>query len=375
MVSRFSWRDPLRVFSLLSSHEAAVHEAAESFANTTLRPRLTQDTHAKEVDRTVMQRMGRMGFLGAKTLGLTSNNGYGAICHAIEAVDSSYRSALSVQSSLVMHPLHTFGTTAQQQTYMDGLADGDLIGCFGLTEPNVGSNAGQLQTTYDDQYKLTGTKTWITNAPVADLGIIWATGDDGIRGFLMPMDQEKVEVHDIPYKMALRASATGTVFMNGAEAEPLPQARGLGAALSCLNQARFGISWGALGAAQDVLGTTLTYASERQVFGGALESKQLVQTAFADMVSNMAFALHGCARVGAMEDVPHELISMVKRNSCHTALDIARRCRDVLGGNGISEEYDVIRHMVNLEAVKTYEGTHDIHGLILGKSITGVAAF
>jgi len=311
---------------------------------------------------------------------------YGLIANAIESVDSGYRSAMSVQSSLVMWPIYTYGSDEQKQKYLPELAKGNLIGCFGLTEPNHGSDPGGMETRArrqaDGSYLVSGSKNWITNSPIADLFVVWAKDDEGvIRGFLLEKGMAGLSAPKIEGKFSLRASATGMIFMDDVKvpaANMLPNTRGLGGPFGCLNNARYGISWGALGAAEACYAAARTYTLERYQFGSPLAANQLIQKKLADMSTELSLGYQASLRVGRlMEQGRHapEMISMVKRNNCGKSLDIARQCRDMLGGNGVSDEYHIIRHVMNLEAVNTYEGTHDVHALILGRAITGIPAF
>jgi len=333
--------------------------------------------------------MGELGYIGCtiKEYGCAgiSSVGYGLINREIERVDSAYRSALSVQSSLVMHPIYAFGTTEHKAKYLPKLAKGELIGCFGLTEPNAGSDPGSIETNAKlkgDHYVLNGSKTWITNSPIADVFVIWAKDDNGdIRGFILEKGMKGLSAPKIEGKLSLRASITGQIVMDDVmvpKSNIFPNVKGLKGPFSCLNNARFGISWGALGAAEYCFHTARQYALDRKQFGKPIAQTQLIQKKFADMQTEISLALMACLQVSRLKDANNyspEMISMVKRNSCGKSLDIARQCRDILGGNGISEEYQVIRHMINLETVNTYEGTNDIHALILGRAITGLQAF
>ncbi|NXX46585.1 GCDH protein, partial [Tricholaema leucomelas] len=343
-------------------------------------------------DREIVSEMGQLGVLGPTIKGYgcagTSSVGYGLVTRELERVDSGYRSVLSVQSSLVMHPIAAYGTAEQRERYLPRLARGEILGCFGLTEPNHGSDPGQMETRARHNpsaktYTLRGTKTWITNAPVADLCVVWAVcEEDGrVRGFLVERGTPGLSTPKIEGKFSLRASATGMIVMDDVEVPEenlLPNAEGLAGPFGCLNQARYGIAWGALGAAEACLETARQYVLDRNQFGGPLARNQLVQKKLADMMTEIALGLQACLRLGRLKDegrATPEAVSMLKRNSCGKALGIAREARDMLGGNGICDEYHVIRHMLNLEAVNTYEGTHDIHALILGRAITGIQAF
>ncbi|ETI50399.1 hypothetical protein, variant 1 [Phytophthora nicotianae CJ01A1] len=336
-----------------------------------------------------MKEMGEMGFLGPTIQGYGCAGvgyvSYGLIANAVERVDSAYRSAMSVQSSLVMHPINTFGSDEQKEKYLPRLATGELIGCFGLTEPNHGSDPGSMETRArlkGDKYILNGSKNWITNAPIADVFLVWAKDDEGdIRGFILEKDFPGLSAPYIEGKATLMASATGMIFLEDVEVPKenmLPKVKGLKGPFTCLNSARYGISWGALGAAYACMDIARQYTLDRNQFGAPLAANQLIQKKLADMNTEIAIGLQGCLQVGRLLDegkAPVELISMVKRNSCGKAIEIARNARDMLGGNGVSDEYHIIRHVVNLEAVNTYEGTHDVHALILGRAITGLPAF
>ncbi|XXQ33014.1 Glutaryl-CoA dehydrogenase [Plasmodiophora brassicae] len=388
--SEFTWEDPLLLDKLLTDEEIAVRDMARAYAQDKLLPRVVTAARKGEFDREIMQEMGEFGFLGSTIKGHgcagVSSVAYGLIAREIERVDSSYRSALSVQSSLVMHPINEFGTEEMKNEWLPKLATGDVIGCFGLTEPNHGSDPGSMET-YAVQdggkdYILNGSKTWITNSPIADVFVVWAKDDEGdIRGFLLDRGMRGISTPVIEGKLSLRASCTGEIVLEDVrvpKSRMFPTVKGLKGPFSCLNNARFGIAWGALGAAEECIRITRQYTLDRLQFGSPLASNQLVQFKLADMLSESTFALHGCLRVGRLKDegqLNPTMISMIKRNSCMKALQIARTCRDMLGGNGISDEYHVMRHMCNLEAVNTYEGTADIHALIVGRAITGLQAF
>jgi glutaryl-CoA dehydrogenase len=393
MKTAFNWEDPLQLTSQLSDEERMVAESARGFARSRLYPGIIEANRHEVFDKDIMRDMGAQGLLGSTIQGYgcagVSHVAYGLIAREIEWVDSGYRSALSVQSSLVMHPIYEFGTEEQKQRFLPKLATAELIGCFGLTEPDHGSDPGGMKmraVKVDGGYKLTGSKTWITNSPIADICIVWAKvyGDsaipDGtIRGFIVERGKG-VETPKIEGKLSLRASVTGMIMLDEAfvpDANHL-NVSGLKGPFSCLNKARYGISWGALGAAQHCMEIARDYTLNRQQFDKPLAANQLIQKKLADMMVEIALALQGAFRVGQLLDSGEwnpEMISIVKRNSCGKSLDIARVCRDMLGGNGISDEYHVMRHMLNLEAVNTYEGTHDIHALILGRAITGLQAF
>ncbi len=386
---QFQWDDPLLLEEQLSESERLVRDTARSFAQETLMPRILDAFRHERVDREVLREMGKLGLLGATIHGYgcagVNYVSYGLIAREVERVDSGYRSTMSVQSSLVMHPIHAYGTEAQRQKYLPGLATGEIVGAFGLTEPDHGSDPGGMTTRarkVQGGYLLKGAKTWISNAPIADLFVIWAKTEDGvIRGFLLERGAKGLSTPKIEGKFALRASVTGEVVMDDVELPEdalLPNVSGLKGPFGCLNNARFGISWGALGAAEFCWQAARTYTMDRKQFGRPLAANQLIQKKLVDMQTEIALGLQTCLRVGRLKDegrCPPELISMVKRNSCGKALDIARVARDMHGGNGISDEYHVIRHVMNLEAVNTYEGTHDIHALILGRAQTGIQAF
>jgi glutaryl-CoA dehydrogenase len=372
----FDWADPFRLVEQLSDEERMVLDTAHAYAQEKLAPRVLEAFRHEKTDPTIFREMGELGLLGPTIAPEYGGAGlgyvaYGLIAREVERVDSGYRSMMSVQSSLVMVPIDAFGSEAQKQKYLPKLATGEWIGCFGLTEPNHGSDPGSMVTRakkVDGGYSLTGAKTWISNAPIADVFVVWAKTEDGIiRGFILEKGWKGLSAPAIHGKVGLRASITGEVVMDNVfvpEENLLPNASGLKGPFTCLNSARFGIAWGALGAAEDC------YAKARQY---VLDRKQ-----FADMVTEITLGLQGCLRLGRMKEDGHppvELTSILKRNSCGKALDIARAARDMLGGNGISDEFGVARHLVNLEVVNTYEGTHDIHALILGRAITGIAAF
>jgi glutaryl-CoA dehydrogenase len=384
-----SWSDPLLLEAVLAPEEIAVRDAARDYCQGSLMPRILQANRHEVFDRAIFNEMGSLGLLGPTIEGYgcagVNHVSYGLIAREVERVDSAYRSAMSVQSSLVMHPIHAFGTDAQRQKFLPGLASGELVGCFGLTEPDHGSDPGSMVTrarTTPGGYLLSGAKTWITNAPIADLAVVWAKTDDAvIRGFILERGARGLTFPKIEGKFSLRASATGMIAMDEVfvpEANLLPGVRGLKGPFSCLNKARYGISWGAMGAAEFCWEAARTYTLERRQFGRPLAANQIIQLKLADMQTEIALGLQGSLRVGrALDDhtaVP-EMVSLVKRNNCGKALQIARTSRDMHGGNGISDEYHVIRHVMNLEAVNTYEGTHDIHALILGRWQTGIQAF
>ncbi|XP_065715302.1 glutaryl-CoA dehydrogenase, mitochondrial [Patagioenas fasciata] len=390
--ARFEWRDPLCLDALLTAPERLLRDELRRFCRERLQPRVLRAHRHEEFDREVVSELGALGVLGPTIKGFgcagTSSVGYGLIARELERVDSAFRSLLSVQSSLVMHPILEFGTPAQRERLLPALARGELLGCFGLTEPNHGSDPGRMETRArhnpaNGTYTLRGCKTWITNAPVADLFVVWGVceGDGRVRGFLLERGLRGLSTPSIQGKFSLRASATGSIVMDDVEVPEenvLPGAVGLAAPMRCLTHARFGIAWGALGAAESCLETARQYALDRSQFGGPLARNQLVQVKLADMVTEIALGLQACVRLGRLRDegrAAPEAVSMLKRNSCAKALGVARAARDLLGANGICDEFQVVRHMLNLEAVSTYEGTHDIHALILGRAITGIAAF
>jgi glutaryl-CoA dehydrogenase len=389
-MSAFNWADPFDLESQLSEEERLVRKTAHDYAQAKLGGRVKEAFRHEKTDAAIFREMGELGFLGPTIspeyggagLGYVS---YGLIAQEIERVDSGYRSMMSVQSSLVMVPIDAFGSEAQKQKFLPKLATGEWIGCFGLTEPNHGSDPGSMVTRArkaSGGYRLSGAKTWISNAPIADVFVVWAKTEDGaIRGFILEKNFKGLSAPAIHGKVGLRASITGDIVLEDCfvpEENLLPEVSGLKGPFTCLNSARFGIAWGALGAAEACYATARQYVLDRNQFGRPLGANQLIQKKLADMATEISLGLQGCLRLGRMKEVGHppvELTSIIKRNSCGKALDIARICRDMLGGNGISDEFGVARHLVNLEVVNTYEGTHDIHALILGRAITGIAAF
>ncbi|MBB3423950.1 glutaryl-CoA dehydrogenase [Rhizobium sp. BK312] len=386
----FDWADPFRLTEQLSDDERMVLDTAQSYAQEKLAPRVLEAFRHEKTDPAIFREMGELGLLGPTISPEYGGAGlsyvaYGLIAREVERVDSGYRSMMSVQSSLVMVPIETFGSDAQKQKYLPKLATGEWIGCFGLTEPNHGSDPGSMVTRakkVDGGYSLTGAKTWISNAPIADVFVVWAKTEDGlIRGFILEKGWKGLSAPAIHGKVGLRASITGEVVMENVfvpEENLMPNVSGLKGPFTCLNSARFGIAWGALGAAEDCYAKARQYVLDRKQFGRPLAANQLIQKKLADMVTEITLGLQGCLRLGRMKEEGHppvELTSILKRNSCGKALDIARAARDMLGGNGISDEFGIARHLVNLEVVNTYEGTHDIHALILGRAITGIAAF
>jgi glutaryl-CoA dehydrogenase len=384
----FRWEDPLLIDDQLTEDERLIRDAAHDYCQDKLMPRILMANREATFDRAIMRELGALGLLGATIEGYGAGAGYvayGLIAREVERVDSAYRSALSVQSSLVMHPIYQYGSKAMQEKYLPKLASGEWIGCFGLTEPDAGSDPGAMKTRArkaDGGYVLSGSKTWITNAPIADVFVIWAKDEAGvIRGFVLEKGWKGLSAPEIHGKMSLRASATGMIALEDVfvpEENMFTTVSGLKGPFGCLNSARYGISWGALGAAEFCWHAARSYTLERKQFGRPLAANQLIQKKLADMQTEIALGLQGCLRLGRLMDegrAAPEAISMLKRNSCGKSLDIARMARDMHGGNGIADEYHVIRHVMNLEAVNTYEGTHDIHALILGRAQTGIQAF
>ncbi|MBB3192274.1 acyl-CoA dehydrogenase [Halomonas cerina] len=386
----FHWQDPLLLDQQLSDEERMVQQSAAQFAADKLAPRVLEAFRHEQTDPAIFREMGETGLLGATIPEEYGGSGlnyvcYGLIAREVERVDSGYRSMMSVQSSLVMVPINEFGTEATKQKYLPKLASGEWIGCFGLTEPNHGSDPGSMVTRarrVEGGWRLTGSKTWITNSPIADVFVVWAKDDEGdIRGFVLEKGWEGLSAPVIHGKVGLRASITGEIVLDDVfvpEENRFPEVRGLKGPFTCLNSARYGISWGALGAAEDCWHTARQYTLDRHQFGRPLAANQLIQKKLADMQTDICLALQGCLRLGRMKDegiAASEITSIMKRNSCGKALDIARLARDMLGGNGISDEFGVARHLVNLEVVNTYEGTHDVHALILGRAQTGIQAF
>jgi glutaryl-CoA dehydrogenase len=385
----FDWEDPLDLASRLSEDERMVWSAARGYAREKLLPRVVSAYAEERFDREIMTEMGALGFLGP-TLpeeygGAGVNHvAYGLIAREIEAIDSGYRSAMSVQSSLVMYPIYAFGSEAQKKKYLPGMARGEIVGCFGLTEPDGGSDPASMRTTARKApggYSLSGAKMWITNAPISDVALVWAKLDGVIRGFLVDRGSKGFETPQIKNKLSLRASVTGEIALDDVfvpEDMMLPEVSGLRGPFSCLNKARYGIAWGAMGAAEFCFHASREYTSTRKVFGKPLAARQLIQKKLADMQTEIALGFEGALALGRLIDqgawVP-EAISLMKRNNCGKALAIAREARDIHGGNGISGEYHVMRHAANLETVNTYEGAHDVHALILGRAITGENAF
>jgi len=385
----FDWKDPLNLESRLSEDERMVRDQVNKYCQDKLMPRVITANRNATFDRNIMTEMGEMGMLGSTIKGYDcpglNSVAYGLIAREVERVDSGYRSAMSVQSSLVMYPIYAYGTEEQKKKYLPKLASGKLVGCFGLTEPNHGSDPGSMETRakkVGNKYILNGTKTWITNSPIADVFIVWAKDDSNtIRGFILEKGMKGLTAPEIHGKLALRASITGQIAMEDVEIPAenlLPNVTGLKGPFGCLNNARYGIAWGALGAAEACFHVARDYTLNRKQFGAPIASSQLIQTEFANIQTDIALGLEACLQVGRLKDegkITPEMISMIKRNSCNKAIRIARDCRDMLGGNGIFDEYHIMRHANNLEAVITYEGTKSIHGLILGRAITGIAAF
>jgi glutaryl-CoA dehydrogenase len=388
--AQFDWTDPLLLEQQLTQEERMVRDTARQYAQDKLAPRILEAFRHEKMDASIFREMGALGLLGAtipEEYGGAGLNyvSYGLIAREIERVDSGYRSMMSVQSSLVMVPIYEFGSEVQRKKYLPKLATGEYIGCFGLTEPDHGSDPGSMITrakTVPGGYALTGSKTWISNSPIADVFVVWAKTDDGvIRGFILEKGMKGLTAPPIHGKMGLRASLTGQIVMDEVfvpEENLLPNVKGLKGPFTCLDSARFGISWGPLGAAEFCWHTARQYVMDRKQFGRPLAANQLIQKKLADMQTDITLALQGCLRLGRMKDegtASVEITSIMKRNSCGKSLEIARVARDMLGGNGISDEYGVIRHMLNLEVVNTYEGTSDVHALILGRAQTGIQAF
>jgi glutaryl-CoA dehydrogenase len=387
--SPFVWDDPLLLEEQFTEDERMIRDTAHQFSQERLMSRVLEANRHEHFDREIMNEMGEVGMLGATLptkygcadVGYVS---YGIMAREVERVDSGYRSAMSVQSSLVMHPIHAYGDESQRERYLPKLATGEWVGCFGLTEPDHGSDPGSMVTKaekVDGGYLLNGAKMWITNSPIADLAVVWAKLDGVIRGFIVEREMDGFSTPEIQGKMSLRASVTGQIVLEDVlvpEDNLLPNAEGLGGPFGCLNRARYGIAWGSMGAAEFCWHAARTYTLEREQFGRPLAANQLIQKKLVDMQTEIALGLQGCIRIGRLMDedrLPVEDISMMKRNNCGKALDIARMSRDMHGGNGISDEFHVIRHVMNLETVNTYEGTHDIHALILGRAQTGIQAF
>jgi glutaryl-CoA dehydrogenase len=385
----FDWADPLLFEDELTEEERLIRDSARAYCQEKLLPRVLTANREERFDREIMNEMGELGFLGSTIDGYgcagTNYTSYGLVAREVERVDSGYRSAMSVQSSLVMYPIYDFGSEEQRQKYLPKLATGEWVGCFGLTEPNHGSDPGSMETRakgVQGGYLLRGNKMWITNAPIADVMVVWGKTEDGvIRGFILEKGMEGLKAPKIQGKFSLRASTTGEIVMDDVfvpEENLLPNVKGLRGPFSCLNNARYGIAWGALGAAEFCWHAARTYTLDRKQFGRPLAANQLIQKKLVDMQTEITLGLTACLRLGRLKDegrCPPEAISLLKRNNCGKALDVARLARDMHGGNGIHDEFHVIRHLINLETVNTYEGTHDIHALILGRAQTGIPAF
>ncbi|MDO4222553.1 MAG: acyl-CoA dehydrogenase [Acinetobacter sp.] len=385
----FHWEDALLLDLQLSDEERLTYDTARQFCQSELMPNILTANRHEFFDVNIMRQMGELGLLGATIEGYgcagLSSVAYGLIARAVEQVDSGYRSAMSVQSSLVMHPIYSYGTAQQKEKYLPKLATGEYIGCFGLTEPNAGSDPASMQTRAKKVaggYQLNGTKMWITNSPIADVFVVWAKDDAGeIRGFILEKGMAGLSAPKIEGKFSLRASITGEIVMDNVfvpEENAFPEIRGLKGPFGCLNKARYGIAWGSMGAAEFCWHAARQYTLDRQQFNRPLAATQLVQLKLADMQTEISLGLQAALRVGRLMDEDQaapEMISLIKRNNCGKALAIARTARDMHGGNGISDEFHIIRHVMNLEAVNTYEGTHDVHALILGRAQTGIAAF
>jgi len=384
----FEWQDPLLLDAELSEEERMLRDSARDFCQEKLMPRVLEANRHEHFHREIMTEMGALGLLGPTIHGYgcagVNYVSYGLIAREVERIDSGYRSVMSVQSSLVMYPIYDFGSEAQRQKYLPKLASGEWVGCFGLTEPDHGSDPSSMVTRarkVDGGYRLSGAKMWITNSPIADVFVVWAKLDGVIRGFILEKEMKGLTAPKIEGKFSLRASVTGEIVMDDVfvpDENILPKVSGLKGPFSCLNNARYGIAWGALGAAEFCWHAARSYTLERKQFGRPLAANQLIQKKLVDMQTEITLGLHACLRLGRLKDEGRampEMISLLKRNNCGKALDIARVARDMHGGNGISDEYHVIRHVMNLEAVNTYEGTHDIHALILGRAQTGIAAF
>jgi len=385
----FRWDDPLNLDAQLTEEERMVRDTARDYCQDKLLSRVQEAFRHESFDRDIMTEMGSLGLLGMTIDGYgcagVNHVCYGLVAREVERVDSGYRSAMSVQSSLVMHPIHAYGSEEQRQKYLPKLATGEYVGCFGLTEPDAGSDPASMKTRarkVDGGYRVSGSKTWITNSPIADVFVVWAKDDEGaIRGFILDKGMPGLSAPKIEGKFSLRASITGMIMMDDVfvpDENYLPNAKGLSGPFGCLNKARYGISWGAMGAAEACWHAARQYTLDRTMFGRPLAATQLIQKKLADMQTEIALGLQGALALGRMMDAgtwSPEMISLMKRNNCGKALDIARVARDMHGGNGIADEYHVIRHVLNLEAVNTYEGTHDVHALILGRAQTGIQAF
>ena len=389
MTTRMQWHDPLLLDGQLTDEERMVRDSAHDYCQEQLFPRVLEANRHEHFHREIMTEMGELGFLGPtipEEYGGAGVNhvSYGLIAREVERVDSGYRSAMSVQSSLVMHPIYSYGSDEQRQKYLPKLASGEWVGCFGLTEPDAGSDPGGMKThakKVDGGYKVSGSKTWITNSPIADVFVVWAKLDGTVRGFILEKGMTGLSAPKLEGKFSLRASITGQIVMDEVfvpEENLLPNVQGLKGPFGCLNKARYGISWGSMGAAEFCFHQARKYTLERKQFNRPLAATQLIQKKLADMQTEITLGLQGSLQLGRLMDAGNwapEMISLMKRNNCGKALDIARTARDMHGGNGIADEYHVIRHVMNLEAVNTYEGTHDVHALIMGRSITGIQAF
>ena len=385
----FDWQDPMFLDQQLGDEERMIRDAARDYCQQQLMPRVQMANRNETFDRDIMSEFGELGLLGStipEKYGCAGASyvSYGLVAREVERVDSGYRSAMSVQSSLVMHPIYAYGSEAQREKYLPRLASGELVGCFGLTEPDAGSDPASMLTTataVDGGYRLKGNKMWITNSPIADIAVVWAKLDGVIRGFILERDMEGFSTPKIEGKFSLRASVTGEIVMQDVfvpEENLLPGVEGLKGPFGCLNRARYGIAWGSMGAAEFCWHAARQYTLDRKQFGRPLAATQLVQKKLADMQTEISLGLQGCLQMGRLMDAdncPVELVSLMKRNNCGKSLDIARVARDMHGGNGVSDEFHVIRHVMNLEAVNTYEGTHDVHALILGRAQTGIQAF
>ena len=390
LVADFNWEDPLDLEGQLTEEERMIRDSVREFAEDKLASRVKSAFRDERFDREIMTEAGELGLMGIMTDPAYGGQGlgyvaYGLIAREIERVDSGYRSAISVQNSLVMHPIEAYGSESQKQKYLPRLATGEMVGCFGLTEPDAGSDPGGMKTRAkrtSSGYVLNGSKMWITNSPIADIAVIWAKlEDEGIHGFVVERGMKGISTPKIEGKFSLRASVTGEIVLDGVEVPEdalMPNTRGLSGPFGCLNKARYGIAWGVIGAAEDCWHRARQYTLDRKQFGRPLAATQLVQKKLADMQTEITLGLHGCLALGRGLEagrVSPTAISILKRNNCGKALDIARMARDMHGGNGISDEYHVIRHMMNLETVNTYEGAHDVHALILGRAQTGIQAF
>ena len=388
-LAHFNWQDPMMLDGQLSEEERMIRDSAHDYCQEKLLPRVLEANRHEHFDRSIMNELGELGLLGATLPEEYGGSGinyvsYGLIAREVERVDSGYRSAMSVQSSLVMHPIYTYGSEEQRKKFLPKLASGEWVGCFGLTEPDSGSDPASMNSRakkVDGGFRLTGNKMWITNSPIADVFVVWAKLEGVIRGFILEKGMQGLSAPKIEGKFSLRASITGEIVMDDVfvpDSNMFPEIKGLAGPFGCLNKARFGIAWGAMGPAEFCFDAARTYTLDRKQFNRPLAANQLIQKKLADMQTDISLGLQGCLQMGRLMDqgqCPVELISLMKRNNCGKSLDIARVARDMHGGNGISDEFGVIRHVMNLEAVNTYEGTHDVHALILGRAITGLQAF